>query len=68
MAKSHHAKKHHHAMRHHKRHHNTAMNDRDTMESTHHMGASRSPSVDLDSHDRQHRMDAAYDDWKKNHG
>ena len=64
MAKSHHAKKHH-AMRHHKRRH-TAMNERDSMEATHHMGAG--PRVDLDSHERQSRMDRAYDDWKKNHG
>jgi hypothetical protein len=63
----HHAKKHHHASRHHK-HRHVAMNDRDTMESMHHMGASRAPTVDIDSHDRQQRMDHAYDDWKKNHG
>jgi hypothetical protein len=67
MAKSHHAKKHHHASRHHK-HHHVAMNDHDTMESMHHMGASRAPNVDIDSHDRQQRMDHAYDDWQKNHG
>jgi hypothetical protein len=67
MAKSHHARKHHHASRHHK-HRHTAMNDPDAMEGTHHMGASRAPNADLNSQDRQQRMDRAYDDWKKNHG
>lgn len=60
--------KHHHVMRHHK-HQRVSSADRDMMmDSTHHMGASRTPSVDLNSGDRQHRMDQAYEDWTKHHG
>lgn len=59
--------KHHHVMRHHK-HQRMSSADRDMMDSTHHMGASRTPSVDLNSGDRQHRMDQAYEDWTKHHG
>lgn len=65
MHKGHHAMHHHHVMRHHK-HQNVSSAARDTMDSMHHMGAG--PKVDLDSHDRQARMDRAYEDWKKNHG
>ncbi len=59
-AGTHHAKRHH-AMRHHKSRHTASASRTD------HMGAAGSPQVDLNSGDRQSRMDQAYQDWKS-HG
>lgn len=66
MHKGHHVR-HHHVMRHHK-HQRVSSADRDMMNSTHHMGASRTPKVDMNSGDRQQRMDQAYQDWKRHNG